>query len=77
MFLVKKTDKTKCKEDEVPVLVSARVELIFLRVAAVFSFSRRRMSLTLMFLVVAEKSRTSSSLLYSANEQVCWSWEGA
>ena len=30
-----------------------------------------------MFLVVAKKSRTLSSFSYSANEQVCRSWEGA
>ena len=30
-----------------------------------------------MFLVVAMKSRTFSSFSYSANEQVCRSWEGA
>jgi len=35
------------------------------------------MLITLMFLVAAEKSRTFSSLTYSANEQVCRSWEGA
>jgi len=37
----------------------------------------RRMLTTLMVLVVAMKSRTFSSFLYSANEQVCRSWEGA
>jgi len=35
------------------------------------------MLITLMFLVVAKKSRTFSSLSYSAHEQVCRSWEGA
>ena len=35
------------------------------------------MLITLMFSVVAVKSRTFSSLSYSANEQVCRSWEGA
>ena len=40
-----------------------------------FGFSRRMM-ITLMFSVVATKSRTLSSSLYSANEQVSRSWEG-
>jgi len=35
------------------------------------------MLITLMFSVVAMKSRTSSSFSYSANEQVCRRWEGA
>jgi len=35
------------------------------------------MLITLMILVVVKKSRTFSSLPYSANEQVCRSWEGA
>jgi len=34
------------------------------------------MMITLMFSVVATKSRTLSSSLYSANEQVSRSWEG-
>jgi len=34
------------------------------------------MLITLVFLVVAMKSRTFSSFPYSANEQVCRSWEG-
>jgi len=33
--------------------------------------------MTLMFLVVAMKSKTFFSFLCSANEQVCRSWEGA
>jgi len=37
----------------------------------------RRMLITLMVLVVAKNSRTFSSLPYSANQQVCRSWEGA
>jgi len=37
----------------------------------------RRMLITLMVLVVAKKSSTFYSLLCSANEQVCRSWEGA
>jgi len=37
----------------------------------------RRMLITPMFSVVAEKSGTFSSLPYSADEQVCRSWEGA
>jgi len=32
---------------------------------------------TLMFLVVAKKSRTFSGFPYSGNEQVCRSWEGS
>jgi len=35
------------------------------------------MLVTMMFLVVAKKSRTFSSFSYSANEQVCRSWAGA
>jgi len=35
------------------------------------------MLITLMFSVVAMKSRNFSSFSYSANEQVCRSWEGA
>jgi len=35
------------------------------------------MLVTLMFLVVAMKPRTFFSSPYSANEQVCRSWEGA
>jgi len=35
------------------------------------------MLITLMFSVVAMKSRTFSSLPRSAHEQVCRSWEGA
>jgi len=35
------------------------------------------MLIKLVFLDVAEKSRTFSSFPYSANEQVCRSWEGA
>jgi len=53
-------------------LLSAGMELIFLPVPAVLS-----MLITLMFSVVAMKLRTFSSLPYSANEQVCRSWEGA
>jgi len=34
------------------------------------------MLITLMFSVIAVKSRTASSFSYSANEQVCRSWEG-
>jgi len=34
------------------------------------------MLVTLMFSVVAKKSKTCSSLPYSANEQVCRSWKG-
>jgi len=37
----------------------------------------RRMLITLLFSVVAKKSRTFSGLPCSANEQVCRSWEGA
>jgi len=33
--------------------------------------------ITLTFLVVAMKSRTFSSFSYSADDQVCRSWEGA
>jgi len=33
--------------------------------------------ITLMFLIVAEKSRTFSHLPHSADEQACRSWEGA
>jgi len=36
-----------------------------------------RMLITLVFVVVAKKSRAFSSLPYSANEEVCRSWEGA
>jgi len=57
------------------VLVSAGIELIFLPIAVVFSM--RRMLITLMFLVVAKKSRTLSSLPCSANEQGCRSCQGA
>jgi len=35
------------------------------------------MLITLIFLAVAGKSRTFSSFSYSANEQVCRSWEAA
>jgi len=42
-----------------------------------FGFSTIRMLITLMVLVVAEKSRTFSSVPCSADEQVCRSWEGA
>jgi len=35
------------------------------------------MLITLMFLVVAMKSRIYSCFSYSTNEQVCRSWEGA
>jgi len=35
------------------------------------------MLINLMFLVVAKKSRTFFGFPYSANEQVCRSWEGA
>jgi len=35
------------------------------------------MLITLMFSVAAVKSRTFSSFSYSANEQLCRSWEGA
>jgi len=35
------------------------------------------MLITLMFSVVAKKSRTFSSFACSANEHVCRSWEGA
>jgi len=35
------------------------------------------MLITLMFSVVAMKSRTFSGLPYSANEQGCSSWAGA
>jgi len=37
----------------------------------------RRVLIMLMFLVIVEKSRTFSSLPYSAKEQVDRSWEGA
>jgi len=37
----------------------------------------RRKLITQMYSVVAMKSRTFASLPYSANEQVCRSWEGA
>jgi len=35
------------------------------------------MLITLMFSVVARKSRTFLTFPHSANEQVCQSWEGA
>jgi len=59
------------------VLVLAGIELLFIPVVAVFGFSIKRMLITLMFSVVAMKSRTFSSLPCSANEQMCRSWEGA
>jgi len=60
------------------VLVSARIELIFLPGAALFWMSyENNVDNTLMFLVVAKKSRTLSSFPYSANEQACRRWEGA
>jgi len=37
----------------------------------------RKMLITLMLLVFAMKSRTFSSFSYSANQQLCRSWEGA
>jgi len=37
----------------------------------------RKMLITLVFSIVAMKSRTFPSFSYPANEQVCRSWEGA
>ena len=68
---------TVALEIHASVLVSAGIELIFLLIAAAFGLSRRRVLITLMFLVAAMKSRISSSFSYSGNEQVCRSWEGA
>jgi len=59
------------------VLVSAGIELIFLSVAAVFwIYYKRNVDSTDVFSCWYE-SRTFSSLSYSANEQVCRSWERA
>jgi len=54
------------------------MELILLPVAAVgWIWYGNNVDNSLMFSVVAMKSRTSSSFAYSANEQVCRSCEGA
>ena len=42
-----------------------------------FVFCMWRMVITLLFIVVAMKSRTFSSFSYSANEWVCSRWEAA
>jgi len=55
-------------------LVLAGTELIFLSAAT--GFSKRSVLITLLFLVVTKKSRTSFSFLCSANEQMYRSWEG-
>jgi len=60
------------------VLVLAGIGLIFFPVAAAFWIQyEKNVDNTMMFLVVAKKSRTFFSFLCLANEQVYKSWEGA
>jgi len=54
------------------------IELIFLSVAAVvWIYHEKDVDNTLIFSVVAKKSKTFFSFPCLANEQVCRSWEGA